>query len=170
MDHAGLPLKTVLEQLDLLGGEVVPGAAQGAREEPPGRRAGRPDPRGLVAAKYGDRARGRRVPNANRGDNLDRRHAVPRTPSRPGPRSAPQRPGRAPEMTARRIAVVSAGLSNPSSTRLLADRLAERHRRARSARPRGIEAEVDVVRAARLRARHHEQPAHRLRRRPRSSR
>ncbi len=24
MDHAGLPLKTVLEQLDLLGGEVVP--------------------------------------------------------------------------------------------------------------------------------------------------
>jgi hypothetical protein len=24
MDHAGLPLKTVLEQLDLLGGEIVP--------------------------------------------------------------------------------------------------------------------------------------------------
>ncbi|MDF2444093.1 MAG: hypothetical protein JWR01_2296, partial [Subtercola sp.] len=24
MDHAGLPLKTVLEQLDFLGGEVVP--------------------------------------------------------------------------------------------------------------------------------------------------
>jgi hypothetical protein len=24
MDHAGLPLKTVLEQLDILGGEVVP--------------------------------------------------------------------------------------------------------------------------------------------------
>jgi hypothetical protein len=24
VDHAGLPLKTVLEQLDLLGGEVVP--------------------------------------------------------------------------------------------------------------------------------------------------
>ena len=31
MDHAGLPLKTVLEQLDLLGEQVVPGAAQGAR-------------------------------------------------------------------------------------------------------------------------------------------
>jgi hypothetical protein len=24
VDHAGLPLKTVLEQLDILGGEVVP--------------------------------------------------------------------------------------------------------------------------------------------------
>ena len=45
MDHAGLPLKTVLEQLDLLGGEVVPGAAPRARRRPSGRRARRPDPR-----------------------------------------------------------------------------------------------------------------------------
>ena len=41
MDHAGLPLKTVLEQLDILGEEVVPGAAQGVRGAAPGARAGR---------------------------------------------------------------------------------------------------------------------------------
>lgn len=45
-------------------------------------------------------------------------------------------------MTARRIAVVSAGLSNPSSTRLLADRLAAAT--VRDLAESGIEAEVDV--------------------------
>jgi len=44
--------------------------------------------------------------------------------------------------TPRRIAVVSAGLSNPSSTRLLADRLAAAT--VRDLREQGIEAEVDV--------------------------
>ena len=44
--------------------------------------------------------------------------------------------------TARRIAVVSAGLSNPSSTRMLADRLAGATTKQLS--ERGIEAEVDV--------------------------
>src|SRR3546814_17941983 len=52
-------------------------------------------------------------------------------------------------MTARRIAVVTAGLSNPSSTRMLADRLAAATvtalRAARTASdPDGIEAEIDV--------------------------
>lgn len=52
-------------------------------------------------------------------------------------------------MTARRIAVVTAGLSNPSSTRMLADRLAAATvtalRAAETAsEPGGIEAEVDV--------------------------
>ncbi|KRA22421.1 NADPH-dependent FMN reductase [Microbacterium sp. Root61] len=45
-------------------------------------------------------------------------------------------------MTVRRIAVVSAGLSNPSSTRLLADRLAAAT--VRDLAEQGIEAEVDV--------------------------
>ncbi|WP_243076790.1 FMN reductase [Microbacterium sp. SS28] len=45
-------------------------------------------------------------------------------------------------MTARRIAVVSAGLSNPSSTRMLADRLAAATVKALA--ERDIEAEVDV--------------------------
>lgn len=46
-------------------------------------------------------------------------------------------------MSARRIAVISAGLSNPSSTRLLADRMSAATVRELAAR--GIEAEVDVV-------------------------
>ena len=90
MDHAGLPLKTVLEQLDLLG-EVVSGAAQGVRRAAAGQRAGRPDARGPGGGVAG---RGRA---GARGE---------------------------PPMTARTIAVVSAGLSQPSSTRLLADQLA----------------------------------------------
>lgn len=43
----------------------------------------------------------------------------------------------------RRIAVVSAGLSNPSSTRMLADRLAQAT--VGELRARGVEAEVDVI-------------------------
>ncbi|MFS0893473.1 FMN reductase [Microbacterium sp. 179-I 3D3 NHS] len=46
-------------------------------------------------------------------------------------------------MTTRRIAVVSAGLSNPSSTRMLADRLAAETVRALA--ERDIEATVDVI-------------------------
>lgn len=46
-------------------------------------------------------------------------------------------------MTARRIAVVSAGLSSPSSTRLLADRLAQATVMALA--QLGIDAEVDAV-------------------------
>ena len=46
-------------------------------------------------------------------------------------------------MSVRRLAVVSAGLSEPSSTRLLADRLADAT--TRSLRERGVEASVEVV-------------------------
>jgi len=46
-------------------------------------------------------------------------------------------------MAARRIAVISAGLSNPSSTRMLADRLAAETVKALTAQ--GIEATVDVI-------------------------
>ena len=46
-------------------------------------------------------------------------------------------------MTARRIAVVSAGLSNPSSTRMLADRLAAAT--LAQLAERGIEASVDTI-------------------------
>ncbi|WP_091232408.1 FMN reductase [Microbacterium sp. 3J1] len=46
-------------------------------------------------------------------------------------------------MTMRRIAVVSAGLSNPSSTRMLADRLASETLKALA--NRGVEASVDVI-------------------------
>ena len=46
-------------------------------------------------------------------------------------------------MTVRRIAVVSAGLSNPSSTRMLADRLAAET--VKALRERDIETSVDVI-------------------------
>ncbi|HZU94797.1 MAG TPA: FMN reductase [Microbacterium sp.] len=46
-------------------------------------------------------------------------------------------------MTTRRIAVVSAGLSNPSSTRMLADRLAAETVKVLAAD--GIEASIDVI-------------------------
>ena len=46
-------------------------------------------------------------------------------------------------MTTRRIAVISAGLSNPSSTRMLADRLAAETVKALAAD--GIEASIDVI-------------------------
>ncbi|GAA1306045.1 FMN reductase [Pseudonocardia xinjiangensis] len=46
-------------------------------------------------------------------------------------------------MTSRRIAVVSAGISVPSSTRLLADRLAAAT--ASTLRERGVDADVDVI-------------------------
>ena len=70
MDHAGLPLKTVLEQLDLLGGEVVPVLR---KEFATGRPANVPDApthASLVKATYGDGPARQATPRANRGDNL----------------------------------------------------------------------------------------------------
>ena len=70
VDHAGLPLKTVLDQLELLGGEVVPVLRKeiAARQDPQTPQA--PTHAGLVLAKYGDQAPRQPRPNANRGDNL----------------------------------------------------------------------------------------------------
>ena len=55
LDHAGLPLKTVLDQLDLLGEEVVPVLRKeiAARQDPQTPEA--PTHASLVRAKYGDR-------------------------------------------------------------------------------------------------------------------
>ena len=53
VDHAGLPLKTALEQVELLGGEVVPVL----RKEvggPPGARGADATDASRVKAKYGD--------------------------------------------------------------------------------------------------------------------
>ncbi|WP_141940095.1 LLM class flavin-dependent oxidoreductase [Microbacterium sp. SLBN-154] len=70
IDHAGLPLKTVLEQLDILGGEVVPALR---RELAAGRPANVPDApthAARVAAAYAGAPAPQAVPHANRGDNL----------------------------------------------------------------------------------------------------
>ncbi|WP_062079087.1 LLM class flavin-dependent oxidoreductase [Demequina globuliformis] len=70
IDHAGLPVEMVLEQLEYLGGEVVPVLRKEteARREP-----GVPDApthASLVKAKYGDAEPRQPRPNANRGDNV----------------------------------------------------------------------------------------------------
>ena len=66
----GLPLEVALEQVELLGSEVVPVL----RKEMAARRApGVPDAPthgSLVRAKYGDAEPRRPTPNPNRGDNL----------------------------------------------------------------------------------------------------
>jgi alkanesulfonate monooxygenase SsuD/methylene tetrahydromethanopterin reductase-like flavin-dependent oxidoreductase (luciferase family) len=70
VDAMGLPLETVLEQVELLGREVVPVL----RHEMEARRApGVPDApnhASLARAKYGEREPRQPRPNANRGDNL----------------------------------------------------------------------------------------------------
>ncbi|MBU4465555.1 MAG: LLM class flavin-dependent oxidoreductase [Actinobacteria bacterium] len=70
MDHAGLPLKTVLEQLDILGGEVVPVLRKELAQNRPATVPDAPTHASLVAAKYGDGDVRQPRPNANRGDNV----------------------------------------------------------------------------------------------------
>ncbi len=70
IDHAGLPLKTVLEQLDLLGGEVVPVLRHELAQHRPAEVPDAPTHASLVAAKYGDGPTRQPRPGANRGDNV----------------------------------------------------------------------------------------------------
>lgn len=70
MDHAGLPLKTVLDQLDLLGEEVIPVLRKELRARKDPESAEAPTHDSLVRAKYGDGPARQPRPNANRGDNV----------------------------------------------------------------------------------------------------
>ncbi|WP_350347036.1 LLM class flavin-dependent oxidoreductase [Agromyces sp. G08B096] len=70
MDHAGLPLKTVLEQLDLLGEEVVPVLRREFAKDRPADVPDAPTHANLVEAAYGGEAPRQATPNPNRGDNL----------------------------------------------------------------------------------------------------
>src|SRR4029079_8200499 len=56
MDHAGLPLKTVLEQLDLLGEEVVPVLRKEFEALRPAHVPDAPTPASLVAARDAEEA------------------------------------------------------------------------------------------------------------------
>jgi putative FMN-dependent luciferase-like monooxygenase len=69
-DHSGLPLGMVLDQLELLGGEVVPVLRKelAARKDPSTPDA--PTHASLVKAKYCDAEPRQPRPNANRGDNV----------------------------------------------------------------------------------------------------
>ena len=110
LDHAGLPLKTVLEQLDLLGEEVVPVLRREFAAPPRRARAGRPH----------------------------------RIAARKAAAAAAEPAGGDGAMSARTLAVVSAGLS-----RALVDAAARRPARrghpATSWPEQGVEAEVRVV-------------------------
>jgi hypothetical protein len=70
MDHAGLPLKIVLEQLDLLGGEVVPVLRKELAQNRPASVPDAPTHAARVKAVYGDGPSREARPGANRGDNL----------------------------------------------------------------------------------------------------
>lgn len=70
VDHGGLPLATVLEQIDLLGSEVFPVLR---RETAKRAQPGTPPPpshKARVASKYGEAEPRQPRPNANRGDNV----------------------------------------------------------------------------------------------------
>lgn len=70
IDHAGLPVGTVLDQLELLGEEVIPVLRKELAEVRDPDAAEAPTHARLVKAKYGD-AEPRQVrPRANRGDNV----------------------------------------------------------------------------------------------------
>ncbi len=70
MDHAGLPLKIVLEQIDLLGGEVVPVLRKELAKNRPATVPDAPTHAARVKAVYGDGPTRQARPGANRGDNL----------------------------------------------------------------------------------------------------
>ncbi|MFK4789435.1 LLM class flavin-dependent oxidoreductase [Microbacterium sp. ZW T5_56] len=70
VDHAGLPLKIVLEQIDLLAEEVVPVLRKELQVNRPATTPDAPTHAGRRFAKYGDDAPREAVPNPNRGDNL----------------------------------------------------------------------------------------------------
>ncbi|MCI9889706.1 LLM class flavin-dependent oxidoreductase [Micrococcales bacterium 31B] len=71
IDHAGLPQKSVLEQLDLLGEEVVPVLRRElAALRDPEVPATAPTHAQRVQAKYGNEAPRQPKPRANRGDNV----------------------------------------------------------------------------------------------------
>ncbi|WP_300267892.1 LLM class flavin-dependent oxidoreductase [Microbacterium sp.] len=70
IDHAGLPLKVVLEQLDILGDEVVPVLRRELAKNRPANVPDAPTHAARVAAVYGDGPTRQARPGANRGDNL----------------------------------------------------------------------------------------------------
>ncbi len=84
IDHAGLPLKTVLEQLDILGGEVVPVLRRELAENRPAEVPDAPTHAALVAKAYADGAPREARPHANRGDNVTGSSPYQDTPARQG--------------------------------------------------------------------------------------
>lgn len=70
VDLGGLPVELALEQVELLGTEVVPVLRKEMEAVRSPRAAEAPTHATLVAAKYGDAEPRQPRPNANRGDNV----------------------------------------------------------------------------------------------------
>jgi hypothetical protein len=70
IDHAGLPTKTVLEQLDILGSEVVPVLRKELQKNRPAEVPDAPTHQNQVEKIYAGAAPRQAVPGANRGDNM----------------------------------------------------------------------------------------------------
>ncbi|MBP2436170.1 putative FMN-dependent luciferase-like monooxygenase [Microbacterium amylolyticum] len=70
IDHAGLPLKTVLEQIDFLGQDVVPVLRRELAKGRPTNVPDAPTHAARVAAAFGDGPVREARPRANRGDNV----------------------------------------------------------------------------------------------------
>ncbi len=70
IDHAGLPLKVVLEQIDILGAEVVPVLRRELAKNRPVEVPDAPSHAARVRAVYGDGPAREARPRANRGDNV----------------------------------------------------------------------------------------------------
>ncbi len=85
IDHAGLPTKTVLEQLDILGGEVVPVLRKELQKNRPAEVPDAPTHANQIEKIYAGAAPRQAVPGANRGDNMvsgsPYRDAAPRSGS-----------------------------------------------------------------------------------------
>jgi putative FMN-dependent luciferase-like monooxygenase len=69
-DHSGVPLKVVLEQLDIMGEQVIPVLRKETEERKAPGTPDAPTHASLVKAKYGDGEVRHPRPNANRGDNV----------------------------------------------------------------------------------------------------
>lgn len=84
MDHAGLPLKTVLEQIDILGEQVVPVLRKELARDRPASVPDAPTHAARVKAVYGDGPTRQARPQANRGDNLTIGAPYQDTPTKKG--------------------------------------------------------------------------------------
>ncbi|WP_396652817.1 LLM class flavin-dependent oxidoreductase [Microbacterium sp. Marseille-Q6965] len=82
VDHAGLPLKMVLEQIDFLGQEVVPVLRKELQVNRPAEVPDAPTHAARVKATYGDAEPRQPRPNANRGDNVTGGSPYQDTPDR----------------------------------------------------------------------------------------
>lgn len=70
IDHAGLPKQTVLEQIELIGSEVLPVLRKELKAIRSPQAVRTPSHHDMVVAKYGDDEPRQPRPNANRGDNV----------------------------------------------------------------------------------------------------